>query len=50
MWCGFCDVDPVYFQAKQVDQDMNRTVKNVEDSAENTVSALTYLLLECAGV
>ncbi|XP_060576565.1 NADH dehydrogenase (ubiquinone) complex I, assembly factor 6-like [Ruditapes philippinarum] len=37
-------------RAKQVDQDMNRTVKNVEDSAENTVSALTYLLLECAGI
>ncbi|XP_053408873.1 NADH dehydrogenase (ubiquinone) complex I, assembly factor 6-like [Mercenaria mercenaria] len=37
-------------RVRQVNQDMNRTIKDVEDSAENTVSALTYIMLESAGI
>ncbi|KAL4237487.1 NADH dehydrogenase (ubiquinone) complex I [Mactra antiquata] len=37
-------------RANQVENDTNRSMKNVEDRAENTVSALSYLLLESAGI
>ncbi|XP_052768501.1 NADH dehydrogenase (ubiquinone) complex I, assembly factor 6-like [Mya arenaria] len=37
-------------RVRQVETDMFRTLKEVEDAAENTVSSLNYLLLQSAGV